>query len=387
MFFTKERRLKKLVYGVGINDADYKVNTLSPSGDKWLRCPIYTQWKNMMARCYGKSTHKRQPTYVGCSVHPEWHSFTRFRGWMVTQDWEGKQLDKDFRVNGNKVYGPDTCIFLSRKANVACRSNTLYATYKGFWIWVREWCGDDVALYSYVVGKLSITIDLEEILAMREYGTAGKWVNWHGEETALKELCSEYGRDYTQMKERIASWKDTTLYACLIYDDKVRCEYEMFGRGGVKYQFNSVDEVYEYLNIPCTRGRFNIYFKQEKSCLKKLKELIESHVETDRRTLYTIDGVSKYREDWIAQYETTESRVSENISKYKLSFEDAVKLPVQRIRSVNINGEVMLVKDMWVKFGLSPRLANSRKSHAGFTFLQTLKSYGIDTQGLSILPI
>ena len=37
---------------------------------------------------------------------------------METQDWEGKQLDKDLLVYKNKVYSPDTCVFISQKLNI-----------------------------------------------------------------------------------------------------------------------------------------------------------------------------------------------------------------------------------------------------------------------------
>ena len=106
---------KKLIYGVGINDADYNVNMIE--NGKRVRCVFYTQWKNMMARCYGKSTHKNQPTYVECSVDSRWHSFMIFKSWMETQDWKGKALDKDILFEGNKVYSPDTCMFVSRDVN------------------------------------------------------------------------------------------------------------------------------------------------------------------------------------------------------------------------------------------------------------------------------
>ena len=36
---------------------------------------------------------------------------------MLAHDWEGMSLDKDIIVPGNKVYGPDTCVFVSIQLN------------------------------------------------------------------------------------------------------------------------------------------------------------------------------------------------------------------------------------------------------------------------------
>jgi hypothetical protein len=44
-------------------------------------------------------------------------TFSNFKSWMETQDWEGKELDKDLLMEGNKVYSPDTCCFVSVKVN------------------------------------------------------------------------------------------------------------------------------------------------------------------------------------------------------------------------------------------------------------------------------
>ena len=112
---TLTRTKRKLVYGVGINDANY---TVAPLVDgKQVRCPYYRAWKSMLERCYSSKFHATRPTYVGCSVAPEWHSFMAFREWMEGEDWQGMELDKDLLVPGNKVYGPDTCMFVSQNVN------------------------------------------------------------------------------------------------------------------------------------------------------------------------------------------------------------------------------------------------------------------------------
>lgn len=105
----------KLVYGVGINDAKY---TVIPSiSGKRKTCPFYRKWKDMLGRCYSEKVIKANPTYAGCTVTSEWLGFSNFKAWMEKQDWEGNQLDKDLLVSGNKVYGPDTCVFVSGDVN------------------------------------------------------------------------------------------------------------------------------------------------------------------------------------------------------------------------------------------------------------------------------
>jgi hypothetical protein len=104
--------MSKLIYAVGVNDADYKVST-KISG-KTIKCEYYSRWHAMLTRCYG-STY---PTYIGCSVDPRWYSFMSFKAWMEKQDWNDKFLDKDILFTSNKIYGPDTCVFVSREVNL-----------------------------------------------------------------------------------------------------------------------------------------------------------------------------------------------------------------------------------------------------------------------------
>lgn len=105
-----------IVFGVGINDANYKVTTTAEGKMKY--CVFYSRWRGMLRRCYDEKQLQKSPTYRGCTVAPEWHSFMNFRSWMLEQDWEGdKQLDKDLLIEGNKIYSPDTCIFVSCQVN------------------------------------------------------------------------------------------------------------------------------------------------------------------------------------------------------------------------------------------------------------------------------
>jgi hypothetical protein len=40
--------------------------------------PVYLCWVSMIRRCYSKRVQRLQPTYIGCTVTPEWHNFQNF---------------------------------------------------------------------------------------------------------------------------------------------------------------------------------------------------------------------------------------------------------------------------------------------------------------------
>lgn len=111
----------RLVAGVGVNDANYKVFPLV-NGIKTV-CPYYQVWKHMLWRCYSEKALGVHPTYKDCFVCDEWLVFSNFKKWMVQQNWEGKEIDKDLLVPGNKVYSPDTCIFITKELNNLLRQS------------------------------------------------------------------------------------------------------------------------------------------------------------------------------------------------------------------------------------------------------------------------
>lgn len=118
-------KAKRLIYGVGNNNADYVVDKREEAGyvdgkrkrkQVWV-CPYYKTWRGVLERCYSEKWQEQKPTYAGCTVAEDWLTFSNFRKWMVEQDWEGKQIDKDLLFEGNKVYSASTCVFVSPMVN------------------------------------------------------------------------------------------------------------------------------------------------------------------------------------------------------------------------------------------------------------------------------
>lgn len=123
--------MKKLVYGVGMNDADYAVEKRETvyygDGSRkekqvWV-CPFYRTWKDMLKRCFSDKYKAVRPTYENVTCCKEWLVFSNFKHWMEKQDWKGKQLDKDILVPNNKDYSPETCAFVSRTTNMFVTAN------------------------------------------------------------------------------------------------------------------------------------------------------------------------------------------------------------------------------------------------------------------------
>ena len=106
---------RRLVYGVGVNDADYV--TYEIKDNKENRCPAYSAWRSMLARGYSVKFKNKQPTYRNVSICKEWLIFSNFRKWFIENHIDGYQLDKDLLVKGNKVYSPTVCIYVPSWVN------------------------------------------------------------------------------------------------------------------------------------------------------------------------------------------------------------------------------------------------------------------------------
>ena len=173
----------RLVYGVGINDANYVVQireTLSGTGNNRRRklvwkCPYYSRWQSMLERCYSERYLNKNPSYTGCKVHPDWLLFSNFKSWMEKQPWRSMHLDKDILGKG-KLYSPKTCIFIPKELNtflcdsfrkrgeyklgVSFRNKTgkyeskIKDPFRGKTIWLGAYLCEDEAYQSWLEKKL-----------------------------------------------------------------------------------------------------------------------------------------------------------------------------------------------------------------------------------------
>lgn len=91
----------------------------NPGGLK-NRNPAYVCWHSMISRCYSTKRQLRTPCYAGVSVCKEWLNFQKFANWYYDNypsDGKIYHLDKDLKINGNKVYSPETCLFVTAEEN------------------------------------------------------------------------------------------------------------------------------------------------------------------------------------------------------------------------------------------------------------------------------
>lgn len=104
-------KFTKCICGVG-----YIGNTSSSLNNKPKKS--YKKWLNMVHRCYDNSFKAYEDKYV-CN---EWLCFENFEKWFDENYYEIENevmcLDKDILVKGNKVYSPNTCIFVPNSINI-----------------------------------------------------------------------------------------------------------------------------------------------------------------------------------------------------------------------------------------------------------------------------
>lgn len=86
----------------------------------------HNKWIRMLDRCYSG----KLPSYLGCIVKDEWHSFQNFSEWFETKlsFWKitsRPHLDKDIlsETPVGKLYSPETCCLIPARLNLIFTSD------------------------------------------------------------------------------------------------------------------------------------------------------------------------------------------------------------------------------------------------------------------------
>jgi hypothetical protein len=104
------------LYGTGyLGEGSYMVtidNNLTPQ---------YKAWISLLKRCFDASYNLNHFAYRDCTVCNEWLNFQVFAKWYNENYYEingqRMELDKDILCKGNKVYSPETCVFVPQTIN------------------------------------------------------------------------------------------------------------------------------------------------------------------------------------------------------------------------------------------------------------------------------
>jgi hypothetical protein len=165
---------KGLLFGVGVNDADYAVKEGARGAAK-VYCKFYSVWSDMLMRCYSKGYQEKNKSYVGTSVCDDWLVFSKFKSWMEKQDWEGKELDKDLILFGNKIYSPERCVFVGKDVNTFfckcfqqtgdCKVGVYWNKNRGMY---KAQCRDSVLKKRYHIGYFSEEEDAHSAWKMKK---------------------------------------------------------------------------------------------------------------------------------------------------------------------------------------------------------------------------
>ena len=104
-------------FGVGyLGEGKYKTR----ENGKKTKC--YKVWQSMLQRCYDSKYKEKYPTYNACEVYESWHNFQNFAHWYENNYYEIEDevmcLDKDILFKGNKIYSPETCVFVPKNINI-----------------------------------------------------------------------------------------------------------------------------------------------------------------------------------------------------------------------------------------------------------------------------
>jgi hypothetical protein len=126
--------------------------------------PYYRIWIDMLRRCYNNNFQKKFPTYKDCTVCEEWHNFQNFAEWYENNHYEINDeqvhLDKDILIKENKLYSPETCIFVPSCINLLFLKNKLNRGNLPIGVIYKKDTNKYIAKFTHTVNGSKITVNI-----------------------------------------------------------------------------------------------------------------------------------------------------------------------------------------------------------------------------------
>jgi hypothetical protein len=163
---------------------------------------VYKLWASVICRTYHEYSLSKYPTYRDCTVCDAWLCFQTFAEWYESNKFSGLgySLDKDILSEGEKVYSPETCVFIPQEINTLFLTNSYRCGYLPIGVTQRGKNGR----YRALVSKKGVRVDLGNYETPQEASAA--YVI--GKEAYVKEVAIKWkGKIDNRVFNKLMNWK------------------------------------------------------------------------------------------------------------------------------------------------------------------------------------
>lgn len=211
---------------------------------------------------------------------------------------------------------------------------------------------------------------------------------WYNEDMTMREFVDNLPSVYNETSKNYIYQRlckgDSLVNAKFSWSETINPTF--------KFKTNNTDRGFEYKGIWYVSERqfvdsnASVGYDTYKRNLKQHNLPIEEslHYRHDP-SAFLFEGVMDNQGGHCNRLNISYERISTLIFK-GMSFEEAVKQPVARINKYCINGEILTNKQIFEKFGINPRNANTKLSKLNKDLRATLQHYNVDTSAMTIYP-
>lgn len=279
--------------------------------------------------------------------------------------------------------------WVTRSGNGRNQHNNFYVEYQGenklLLEVVEELFGeqDDSLIYQFLYGRIKTKGEtlhqaLEEYQRYTDVGMKLKKVEYKGEMIFLKTLCDEKGYDYRQCSSRLnQGWSEWNV----VYNINPHTKGQQLRFGDAMLWFRDEISAQELFSIgPSTLERLH-EIDYDFANIESY-DRFESSRDSFRQDVLGVRGTIPELADHFGK---TLSCVQSRLKK-GMSLQDALTIPVERLKYVTIDGQRRTLKAWYSHFDLPDSKVRSwRDRNKGVSFSKTLENFGVDISSLKIL--